>query len=254
MTTTKKFPATCEQCAEPFMARYRVGEGSRFCSPRCRARHQVGQVRRRDCGGCGQAFEYTPTRGADRLYCGDDCQRAAHGRMRDAKRAAALTPCRTPRCGGRVVFRVGQQQCEACYTYERKNGRPRNPLPLYSTARVYLRRDGYLVVRAPGHPLESEKRSYVALHRLVAHDARGGVCGGCHWCDAPLTWASAHVDHLNGEKADNRPENLVVSCRACNQGRGAGAAFLRRLNPERFDQAVALMLPDGRPGEARQAR
>ena len=42
----------------------------------------------------------------------------------------------------------------------------------------------------------------------------------CHWCGASLSWDSIHSDHLNGDKLDNDPENLVPSCMSCNMRRG----------------------------------
>lgn len=60
-----------------------------------------------------------------------------------------------------------------------------------------VRRDGYILVRCPTYPHASN--GYVLKHRLVmaAHLGR------------PLS-ASEHVHHINGDKTDNRVENLEV--------------------------------------------
>ena len=61
-------------------------------------------------------------------------------------------------------------------------------------------------------------------HRVVLWDKLEGQNTNCHWCDTPLYWEKGFpthkdglvVDHLNGIKNDDRPENLVPSCGRCN--------------------------------------
>lgn len=51
----------------------------------------------------------------------------------------------------------------------------------------------------------------------------------CHWCRRPVAWDEAHpqsmdalvADHLDGDKTNNVPENLVPSCGMCNWNRPA---------------------------------
>jgi 5-methylcytosine-specific restriction endonuclease McrA len=78
-------------------------------------------------------------------------------------------------------------------------------------------------------------------HRVVVYDRNGGIAGSCFWCGVALVWSTLVVDHLNEVKADNRPENLVVSCNDCNRARGAMTPFLQGLRKEAVEVLVSLV-------------
>lgn len=71
------------------------------------------------------------------------------------------------------------------------------PRPNYGSGISRSLREGYIRVRAPGHPLAG-RDGYVYEHRKVAWDA--GL----------LTDPADHVHHRNHDRADNSIENLVV--------------------------------------------
>lgn len=76
------------------------------------------------------------------------------------------------------------------------------------------------------HPL-STKKGQVLEHRFVLYEMVGPGEHPCHWCGRMLNWdgkgnrsTSIRADHLNGDRRNNSPENLVVSCHRCNIARG----------------------------------
>ena len=86
----------------------------------------------------------------------------------------------------------------------------------------------YKVVCIPGHPLAGIGNK-VYEHRAVLYAVIGAGPHTCHWCCRTIDWLPKsdpdHIepDHLNGIGDDNRPENLVPSCRWCNVTRGMQA-------------------------------
>lgn len=84
---------------------------------------------------------------------------------------------------------------------------------------TWVSKEGYVQVYLPGHPL-SNQRGWVARHRAALYDSIGTGPHLCNWgCGKVLNWGGLHgicADHLNDIPGDDRPENLVPSCRVCN--------------------------------------
>lgn len=90
-------------------------------------------------------------------------------------------------------------------------------------------RGRYKKAHAPGHPLACIT-GMVYVHRRILYDLIGPGSHACHWCAKSIVWevpegdpSRLHVDHLNGVRDDNRSENLVPACKACNTTRGCQA-------------------------------
>ena len=95
-------------------------------------------------------------------------------------------------------------------------------------------RQRYRMLRRPHHPI-AIKNGCVAEHRMVLYDhmypfryaLRDGSLGRekagpvpCFWCGRGVTWGlDLVVDHLDHDRGNNVPRNLVPACHSCNSSR-----------------------------------
>jgi len=88
----------------------------------------------------------------------------------------------------------------------------------------YITKGGYRSLTGQdGHPLAH--RGEVLEHRSVLFAKVGDGPHPCHWCGVELEWGSVRgiqSDHLDEDKLNNDPNNLVVSCVGCNMKRSRG--------------------------------
>lgn len=111
------------------------------------------------------------------------------------------------------------------------NGTIELPLPLPRKEKVLKGRPpakgwtdkskGYRYVRLPNHPI-APKSGKVRENRVVLYSIIGPGPHFCYWnCGRLLSWedGTLEADHLDFDKGNNAPENLVASCRKCNGNR-----------------------------------
>jgi hypothetical protein len=92
----------------------------------------------------------------------------------------AMTKTECPKCGG--YKNPKSNQCAGCSGYGRRRS---------------ITANGYVRLWRPGHPM-ANKNGFALEHRFVLHDAGIEIPHG------------SHVHHRNGDKLDNRLENLEV--------------------------------------------
>jgi hypothetical protein len=84
-------------------------------------------------------------------------------------------------------------------------------------AEGYTTRRGYRAVYRRDHPLANGNGS-VLEHRAVLFDRIGPGGHACYHCAVTVSWegGSLEADHLDWNRQNNDPANLVPSCHPCN--------------------------------------
>lgn len=129
--------------------------------------------------------------------------------------------CSIAKCG-KPIYNKRLAFCEMHYYRVRRHGDP------YVTRRRAdgdgtIDSHGYRVRMLRSHPL-APASGLVKEHRAVLFDAIGPGAHRCHWCGTTVAWERSWprhadalvVDHLDHDRLNNDPANLVASCGACN--------------------------------------
>lgn len=77
----------------------------------------------------------------------------------------------------------------------------------------------YRNVHRPEHLL-APPSGFLSEHRVVLFDSIGHGPHLCNWCGTVVHWGTTLLtDHVDEDKLNNDPANLVPACRSCNQWR-----------------------------------
>jgi hypothetical protein len=188
-------------------------------------------IRTKTCPICGKHFSYPIGKGTDRKHCSTDC-REAHKKQLAKERLNTYPECKSEGCSN-PANRVSTGLCETCYYRFRRTGSTDKPKPKYR----YKTGAGYIKIKIPDHPL-ADSHGNVFEHRKVMYEVYGPGDQSCYWCDDTVDWTTLVVDHLDENKQNNKPSNLVISCNNCNRARGAMLPFIDRLRPEVLDTFI----------------
>lgn len=237
----------CIQCDSLFTVNLSYSPRKKLCSEDCikkRKKYSYDKfiIRRREskglslysnCKECGNEFFKGSGRGHhSRVYCSDECKAKRYrwfSKKQTEKIKAKAGICKINGCNG-LATRDKFTVCEAHYCMFRRNGNY-NGKYKSPTAKQgnYIRVNGK---EAKKHYMATDKSGLLYEHRMVAYDVRNGICEPCFWCGIELDWKSCVIDHLNEDKHDNSPENLLISCVKCNRARGSILGFVERMKED----------------------
>lgn len=117
--------------------------------------------------------------------------------------------CGAPGCESRRYLRNRSRYCNPHRWRLKRYGSFEAPIRALVP---YVETNGYVKV---GH-------RYV--HREVLFAKIGDGEHPCNWCGRVLTWGlDLLTDHVDGDKLNNEPSNLVPACNPCNVRRGKQA-------------------------------
>lgn len=196
--------------------------------------HRIIQ-RSANCELCGLFFVWIgKATGLSKRFCSDRCRGERRKQNLRGNPLCVVEGCANPRS-----YRSGI--CNSCYYRQKRTGT--------LDRRVYRHRaittHGYVVLTdTEPHPLRiADKPMYE--HRKVLYDHIGIGPHPCHWCGSMVNWIKGRCtlgslvpDHLDGNKQNNVPANLVPACNRCNATRGL---FMKWVREHRDDPVLWSM-------------
>jgi hypothetical protein len=204
----------CENCGQPFFSY--PSDNRRFCSLQCRSakRFDKGipapgrEFVRFACHECGNEFgmmksyldAYQKKHGRDPMYCSRQCSGDAHTRKAEERNTFTCATCaqtfsRSRKPGGRIYRE--QKYCSPECRHEMIRRRAYNRFSNGELKR-HVKRHGYIWISVPALANNGVKTEMLE-HRYVMQQKLG----------RPLFKAET-VHHINGNRQDNRIENLEL--------------------------------------------
>jgi len=194
----------CPQCGKSRWMKPHEAKTRKYCSRSCayaghRVEHpvrpkqarQLARYGERVCPSCAQTFD---AKKPAQIYCSHACNTTALTKRR-RKYAVGSATCET--CGTSFTPRGGHAArfCSRQCLYEGMRGAK----SAYWKGGRHVRADGYVLVQSPGHPAAFGHGGYVKEHRFVMEQHLGRYLR-----------PSETVHHRNGDRTDNRIENLEL--------------------------------------------
>jgi hypothetical protein len=212
-----------------------------FTVPKAR-NHRIIE-RSATCELCGSFFSWIgKATGLSRRFCSDPCRGERRKQNLRGRPLCIVDGCVNPRC-----YKSGI--CNSCYYRRKRTGTVER--------RVYRHRSvtthGYVVlIDTNPHPLKKAGRPLYE-HRKVLYDCIGPGPHSCHWCGSIINWINGRCvlgslvpDHLDGNKRNNDPANLVPACNRCNATRGL---FMKWVREHRDDPVLWSMYTESLAGK-----
>lgn len=263
MPTTEKVFAECLNCGRGFSGRKKLGETARYCTKACmiayEAEHgRMGRERAEritfTCQQCGAPFNLLPgfvaayrkKHGRDPMYCSRTCTGLARRTQTEADQTFECEHCgktvdrrRYQRSTGHTKFYTEQKYCSPECKILGQAVRAEKRFLAGDIGR-HVKKHGYVWLSIPANISRTGKKTEMLEHRWVMEKHLG----------RPLLKGET-VHHINGERADNRIENLELFSSRHGPGQRvvdmvnfAGETLIRywdQLTPEQIDQMRAVI-------------
>lgn len=179
--------STCEECGKEFI---RTGNTTgKYCSPECWYKAPGKKIlNERKCEKCGKAFHPDT---ATQKYCSTDCAHLA------ARKERPYTHCLT--CGKELPFKLSKRTIRYCSRACALSGQSRRGIKRLDFGERRPGPNGYTLVKVNKDYPGAFKSGWMLEHRYIMEQVLGRPVG-----------PNEQIHHKNGDRKDNRPENLEL--------------------------------------------